>query len=261
MTTWRSRALLLLLCSCGSSAPETKSPAEWLDTARATLRGPLHASFSLETGDGTARSGRLHVEDARHFRVESTSALVYTEPDGSTGTMELAILCAADGHQLRIKTPPLFGSAGSVAVFPLARLEELVAVDARSPLGRFRPVILNPAATASKLLEECTDLREDGVNPERSLAFVAGLDRQVLVELGLPCPVETEGGLELRFDLLEEDGWPSGLRIVEEEEVRWQLELSRTRPDGAPDTYSLDVPDGYDVVDLSLQLPHDPLPR
>jgi len=182
--------------------------------------------------------------------------------DGEAEQMEAKVVSASDGTDLRIQLPAVFGTQSSTAIFPVAKFDELASVPPTSSLHRFRLESLTPVHMSQALLAGCTDviqLDSDENHVEDFLHFSARLSSELLVDLGLIESDEQGSTFDLLFELAAPDGKFVGLRVVGAESgiTRFLLRINDTSAANTinNESFSLTIPEGHVIIDLSLQLP------
>jgi len=271
MTIWpfscRAAGVVVLLCACafpwvscsGQQEAAAKTSADWLEIAQYDLAQPRQASYESISSRGTQQSGRVFFQDAIHFRVETILVMASTNPEGEVEQIEVPVTSATDGENLRIQLPAIYGSPPSVAVFPAQRFAELATVSLTSPLYRFRPESLNPILLAQALLACCASVEKPVEQPDDGMDhLIAALPTESLIALGLVGPSEKDHVFSLQFELAETSGKFSGLKVVgiNKEIIRYLLRFDDLPAAVAmnADGFSLTIPEGSVIVDLSLQL-------
>ena len=257
---WCAGAFAWVSCS-GQHEASAEISADWLETAQHDLSQPRQVLYESVSSRGTQQSGRIFFQDATHFRVETILVMASTTPDGAVEQITVPVTSASDGENLRIQLPAIYGSPASVAVFPVQRFAELASVSPTSSLHRFRPESLNPILLAQALLRGCDSAEQLVEQPDdHTQHFTAALPTELLLALGLVDPSERNLAFSVHFELAEASGKFSALQIVagNSESTRYTL-----RFDDCPaatlmnaEGFSLTIPEGFVIVDLSQQLTH-----
>ena len=246
-------------------AADADSAEDWLEVARSDLRSPRQSSYTSSSARSGSQRGRLIFEDRTHFLIRSIIPVASTSSDGEAEDTEFEVVRAVDGKELRILLPAVLGTASSVAVFPVSRFDELAKLRPGHSLHRFRLESLNPVLMAQALLDVCTDVEEsedskqsDDADDSKGQRLTADLQAEDLLSLGVIDLNDREPAFKLQVEIAMETGKFVGLKVLgaSSNAVRLQLQFqdlpqaSRLNEEG----FTLTIPAGHDIVDLSQQL-------
>lgn len=230
---------------------------EWHQVARSDLSRSRSCSYTSASARSGSQRGSLIHEDRTHFLIRSFIPVATTSSDGEAAATEFEVVRAVDGKELRILLPTVLGTASSVAIFPVDRLDELADVRPGHPLHRFRFEALNPVLMAQALVDACSDVAK--LNEESdALRLTAKLQAEDLRRLGVIDLNDREANFKLEVELMEETGSFLGLKVLGADSgaIRFQLQFADLPPDSRlhEEAFTLDIPAAYDIVDLSQQL-------
>jgi outer membrane lipoprotein-sorting protein len=284
-----SVCLLAVLASCSDDVASTSGSAistaivdadsaeDWLEIARVDLSKPRQSFYTSSSARSGSQRGRLVFQDRTHFLIRSIIPVATTSSDGEAEDTEFEVVRAADGKELRILLPAVLGTESSVAVFPVSRFDELANLRPGHPLHRFRLEALNPVLMAQALLEVCTDVEEpddskqattkqaDSAKDSTRERLIASLRAEDLLHLGVIDLNDREPAFQIQIEIATGTGKFVGLKVLgtSSNAVRLQLQFEDLPEDSHlhEEGFTLTIPAGHDIVDLSQQLNTSSLPR